>query len=293
MLWSELLKAVKARLYAKMEERTAYTYWRAILLFNFADKPTVDDLLERTQAWKAAGISNSTIAHHYCAVKWILKNFPREFDPLDVREMLTFMAGITPDEREMHYATREEAEKVIANARPREALAIGMAYYGGLRLGEIVQSKVSHWSYKTETGKLSLLIPSPPTARTKTGRERRVPVMAQLEELFNAYVHGERHARLVLTGIDTDDLLLTYQGTPEGVSKRRLYESIVRECKANGLEHLHPHAFRHGLATILAKKTNDIKLIQSVLGHKNVSSTMKYIHLAQEEIADSMQTVFD
>ena len=59
MLWEELLKAVKARLYAKMEERTAYTYWRAILLFNFADKPTVDDLLERTQAWKAAGIESA------------------------------------------------------------------------------------------------------------------------------------------------------------------------------------------------------------------------------------------
>ena len=292
MDWHELMQAAKARLYAKTEERTAYTYWRALLRFEFDGKPTVEELQERTRKWKEAGISNATLAHHYCAVKWILKNFPREFDPIDVREMLTFMEGVNPDIREMRYATREEAEKVIANARPREALAIGMAYYGGLRLGEIVQSKLSHWSIDKTTGMLSLLIPSPPTARTKTGRERRIPVMAQLATLFNAYVHGERQARLSSTGTDTDSLLLTYQGTPEGISKRRLYESIVRACKACGLEHLHPHAFRHGLATILAKKTNDIKLIKEVLGHRNVQTTMRYIHLAQEEIADSMQTVF-
>ena len=280
MKWAELLKAVKARLYAKTEERTAYTYWRAILQFDFDDKPTIDALIDRTQMWKEEGISNSTIAHHYCAVKWIFKNFPREFDPIDVREMLTFMQGISPEVREMRYATRAEAEKVIAKARPREALAIGMAYYGGLRLGEIVQSKISHWSIDKSTGKLSLLIPSPPQARTKTGRERRIPVMAQLAKLFYTYVQGERHDRLLSTSTDTDALLLTYQGTPEGISKRRLYESIVRECKANGLNHLHPHAFRHGLATILAKKTNDIKLVKEVLGHRNVQSTLRYIHLA-------------
>ena len=292
MEWSKMLPIVKGRLYAKTEERTAYTYWRALLLFNFADKPNLDELIERTREWKAEGISNATIAHHFCAVKWVLKNFPREFDPLDVREILTFMEGITPDNREMHFATREETERVISKAAPREALAIGMAYYGGLRLGEIARSKITDWTFDKSTGKLSLLIPSPPRARTKTGRERRVPVMDQLAKLFDVYVEGERRERLESAGIETDALLITYRGC-KAVGNRQLYEAIVKTCKECGLGHLHPHAFRHGLATILARKTNDIKLIQSVLGHKNVSSTMKYIHMAQDEIADSMQSVFE
>ena len=292
MEWSKMLPLVKARLDAKTEERTAYTYWRALLLFNFVDKPNLDELIEQTREWKATGISNATIAHHFCAVKWVLKNFPREFDPLDVREMLTFMEGITPDDREMHFATREEAERAISMAPPREALAIGMAYYGGLRLGEIARSKITDWTFDKSTGKLSLLVPSPPTARTKTGRERRVPVMDQLAKLFEAYVKGDRKKRLEATGVKTKALLLTYRGC-KPISNRSLYEAIVQTCKACGLGHLHPHAFRHGLATILARKTNDIKLIQSVLGHKNVSSTMKYIHMAQDEIADSMQSVFE
>ena len=291
MKWTELEKAVNERLKAKTEERTAYTYSRALLQFEFEEKPTLEVLIEKTREWKDAGISNATIAHRYCAVKWVFKNFPREFDPLDVREMQTFMEGISIDEREMDYATREEAETVIAHAAPREALAIGMAYYGGLRLGEIAQSKLSHWTKDKTTGLLSLLIPSPPSARTKTGHERRIPVMAPLEKLYRKYVEGDRRERVKALGQETDALLLASQGQKVcGLSRRRLYESIVIECKECGYEHLHPHAFRHGLATILAEKTNDIKLIKEVLGHRNVQSTLRYIHKAQKEIAESMSS---
>ena len=284
---AELMQAVKERLTTKTEARTAYTYWRALLQFDFADKPTLGELIARTGEWKRAGLSNGTIAHRYCAVKWVLKNFPREFDPIDVME------GVTPEVREMDCATREEAELVIRKAAPREALAIGMAYYGGLRLGEIAQSKLSHWTVDKTTGRLSLLIPSPPTARTKTGHERRIPVMDQLATLFKRYVEGDRRARLEKLGLETDDLLLTNQGSKaKGISRRALYEAMIQACDACGFGHLHPHAFRHGLATILAKKTNDIKLIKEVLGHRNVQSTLRYIHMAQAEIADSMATAF-
>lgn len=289
----ELMTAVKERLTTKTEARTAYTYWRALLQFDFKEKPTLAVLIARTGEWKRAGLSNGTIAHRYCAVKWVLKNFPREFDPIDVQEMLTFMEGVTPDVREMDFATLEEAETVIRKAPPREALAIGMAYYGGLRLGEIAQSKVTDWTVDKTTGRLSLLIPSPPKARTKTGRERRIPVMPQLEELFETYVKGDRRRRLETTGLETDVLLLPNQGQKAtGLSRRALYEAIVTVCKQCGYGHLHPHAFRHGLATILATKTNDIKLIKEVLGHRNVQSTLRYIHKAQAEIADSMASVF-
>lgn len=291
--WAELMVAVVERLSAKTEARTAYTYERALWQFEFEGKPTLDVLIDRTRRWKARGLSNGTIAHRYCAVKWVLKNFPREFDPIDVREMLTFMEGVTPDVREMDCATRAEAEDIIRNAPAREALAIGMAYYGGLRLGEIAQSRLSDWTFDKTTERLSLLIPSPPTARTKTGRERRIPVMPQLATLFERYVNGDRRRRLESTGLETDALLLTSLGQKViGISRRALYEGIVKACKACGYEHLHPHAFRHGLATILAAKTNDIKLIKEVLGHRNVQSTLRYIHKAQDEIADSMATAF-
>ena len=292
MKWLEMMPAIKQRLDVKTEARTAYTYWRALAQFEFKDKPDLETLIERTEHWLKAGLSNGTIAHRYCAVKWVLKNFPREFDAVDVREMQTFMEGITPDVKEMEYATREEAELVIKKSPQREALAIGMAYYGGFRLSEIARSKVSDWTVDKTTKRLSLLVPTTPTERTKTGRARRVPVMAQLEELFQAYMKGERRLRLEKTGVETDALLLTNRGA-NPISNRQLYEAIVKECKKSGLDHLHPHAFRHGLATILAKKTGDIKLIKEVLGHRNVQSTMRYIHLAQEEIADSMKSVFE
>ena len=294
MNWSTMQARIKTLLDTKTQGATAYDYWRAIQRFEFQRAPDLEWLVFKTAQWKKAGIGNATIAQRYAAVKWILKHFPREFEPIDVREMLTYMSGIKPDEHEMEVATPEEAEHIISVSAPREALAIGMAYYGGLRLGEIAKSKLSHWQTDDSTGGLSLVIPSDTGIgeRTKTGRTRRIPVLPQLESLFYAYVDGERAERIASSGIDTDDLLLTQRGRVAGITKRRLGGLIEEACHACGYSHLHPHAFRHGLATILARKTKDIKLIQSVLGHKNVSSTMRYIHMTQKEIADSMQAAF-
>ena len=294
MNWQEMTDKIKILLDAKTNGATAYDYWRALSQFDFKDKPDLQHIVECTLAWRQLGISNSTILHRYAAVKWIFKHFPREFDPIDVQEMVLFMSGVKKDEREMVFATREEAEFIISRADARVALIIGMAYYAGLRLGEIAQSKVSHWQKDSTTGSLSLLVPSGDGERTKNGKTRRIPVLPQLAALFHTYIKTVRRKQLkAFPDTRIDALFLNNRKQIGAITKRRLGMLIENACVECGLPHLHPHSFRHGLATKLARETGDIKLVKEVLGHRSIQSTLRYIHLSQKEIADNMQAAFD
>ena len=288
----EMLPQINMRLAATMAPNTAIAYQLAISAFGFSDKPDIGTIVEKTIMWRNTGTSNATILQRFAAVKWIFKHFPREFDPIDVQEMVLFMSGVKKDEREMVFATREETEKIILRSSARDALVIGMAYYAGMRIGEIANCKLSHWQLDKTTDALSILIPTTAVNRTKNQKDRRIPVLPRPEQLFRAYVKGERSDRIRRAAKKTDALILTQKGEPTGLCCRALQQNIVDACKAAGFPQLHAHSFRHGLATTLARETGNIKLVKEVLGHKSISSTMKYIHMTQQEIADNMQTAF-
>ena len=293
MKWQEMLPQINMRLAATMAPNTAIAYQHAISAFGFSDKPDIDTIVEKTILWRNTGTSNATILQRFAAVKWIFKHFPREFDPIDILEIRVTMEGVKKDEREMVFATQEETEKIILLSSARDALVVGMAYYAGMRIGEIANCKLSHWQVDKTTGALSILIPTTAVNRTKNQKDRRIPVLPRLEQLFHAYVKGERSDRIRGMSKKPDALILTRKGTPTGVCCRVLQLNVFDACKTAGFPHLHAHSFRHGLATTLARETGNIKLIKEVLGHKSISSTMKYIHMTQQEIADNMQAAFD
>jgi site-specific recombinase XerD len=54
---------------------------------------------------------------------------------------------------------------------------------------------------------------------------------------------------------------------------------------------VHPHLLRHTFATDLYRATTDIRLVQKTLGHADLSTTMLYTHLVDEEVAHAMRTL--
>jgi site-specific recombinase XerD len=84
-------------------------------------------------------------------------------------------------------------------------------------------------------------------------------------------------------------LFTTLHGTP--VKDRDLRSMVKRRaCKAGIPKDVHPHMLRHTFATDLYRVTKDIRLVQKTLGHADLSTTMIYTHLVDDDVAHAMRT---
>jgi integrase/recombinase XerD len=86
----------------------------------------------------------------------------------------------------------------------------------------------------------------------------------------------------------SERLFTTLQGTP--VNDRDLREMVKRRARKAGIaKDVHPHLLRHTFATDLYRQTKDIRLVQKTLGHADVSTTMLYTHLVDDDVAHAMR----
>ena len=74
------------------------------------------------------------------------------------------------------------------------------------------------------------------------------------------------------------------------LSKRAVQRDLVKWTRIIGLEgHFTPHALRHTVGTELLNKTGNIRLVQTFLGHADVSTTMVYTHVSREQVAQASE----
>ena len=84
-------------------------------------------------------------------------------------------------------------------------------------------------------------------------------------------------------------LFTTLHGTP--VKDRDMRAMVKRRAQKVGLtKDVHPHMLRHTFATDLYRVTKDIRLVQKTLGHADLSTTMIYTHLVDDDVAHAMRT---
>lgn len=86
----------------------------------------------------------------------------------------------------------------------------------------------------------------------------------------------------------SDLLFITLQGHP--VSDRYLRAMVKRVAGKSGIEKdVHPHLLRHSFATDLYRETKNIRLVQKALGHEDLSTTMIYTHIVDDELEDALR----
>jgi integrase/recombinase XerD len=89
--------------------------------------------------------------------------------------------------------------------------------------------------------------------------------------------------------IAAEFLFTTLHGTP--VKARDLRAMVKRRARKVGMaKDVHPHMLRHTFATDLYRVTKDIRLVQKTLGHADLSTTMIYTHLVDDDVAHAMRT---
>ncbi|MDB5885101.1 MAG: tyrosine recombinase XerD subunit [Polaromonas sp.] len=153
----------------------------------------------------------------------------------------------------------------------RDRAMLETIYASGLRVSELVGLKTFHVSLNE--GVLRVL--------GKGSTERLVPFGQVAREWIVRYIAEARPA--ILGGQQTDDLFVTSHG--HGMS-RVMFWMLVKKYALRAAIHspLSPHTLRHAFATHLLNHGADLRAVQMLLGHVDISTTTIYTHVARERL---------
>ena len=119
----------------------------------------------------------------------------------------------------------------------------------------------------------------------KGNKERLVPFGEVANEWLTRYLHEARPA--LLGGHQTEALFVTARGRHAGEAMTRMmfWTLIKRYARQAGIEvPMSPHTLRHAFATHLLNHGADLRAVQMLLGHADISTTTIYTHIARERL---------
>ena len=279
MEMEEIYKQVDSLLATKSKS-TRRHYLTAIKAFGLDEKPTLDSVVQSITDWREQGVKPSTIKARLAGLKYVLRMFPMEFE--EYTQIMQYADTTNFDTKvEVSAPTQEQAEEIIRNSDSRTALAIGLMYYCGLKVSDVVNIKVS--DIKAD----KIIIPQ------KNGA-KELPFNDRLKQLYDKYCGFDRKNTLLSwtksQNDDSDYLLIGRRGRLSIRSIERCVADVCRECN---FPEWHCHSFRHGLGTKLANAGVNLATIQAVLGHKNITSTQVYMPLKADNINEAMSKIFE
>jgi integrase/recombinase XerD len=153
----------------------------------------------------------------------------------------------------------------------RDKAMLELLYASGLRVSELVGLKTFHLGMNE--GVLRVL--------GKGSKERLVPFGAVAREHLEAYLAGARAS--ILAGQASDDLFVTARG--QGMSRVMFWMLVKKYARQAGITApLSPHSLRHAFATHLLNHGADLRAVQMLLGHADISTTTIYTHVARERL---------
>ena len=153
----------------------------------------------------------------------------------------------------------------------RDRAMLELMYASGLRVSELVALKVFELSLND--GVLRVL--------GKGSKERLVPFGGEARRWIERYMHESRPA--ILDGQQTADLFVTARGA--GMTRVMFWIIVKKHAQAADIHvPLSPHTLRHAFATHLLNHGADLRAVQLLLGHADISTTTIYTHVARERL---------
>ena len=158
----------------------------------------------------------------------------------------------------------------------RDRAMLELMYASGLRVSELVGLKTFHASLNE--GVLRVM--------GKGNKERLVPFGQLAREAIVRYIKDSRPD--ILKGQQTDDLFVTHHG--HGMSRVMFWMLVKKYALIAGIHSpLSPHTLRHAFATHLLNHGADLRAVQMLLGHADISTTTIYTHVARERLKKILQ----
>ena len=155
----------------------------------------------------------------------------------------------------------------------RDRTMLEVLYATGLRVSELIQLKQAQLNLNQ--GFVRVL--------GKGNKERLVPLGGIAKSWLKRYLKGPIHE--ILGGRNIDYLFPTR--TSEYISRQAFWQLVKKYANKSGIKsNLSPHTLRHAFATHLLNHGADLRVVQMLLGHSDLSTTQIYTHVAQQRLKD-------
>lgn len=232
------------------------------------------DMLDYVKHLRQAGLEARSISRHIVAArglyKFLLLDGHIRHDPtVNVEAPKSWQAlpkFLTPDEVELLLRQPDQTPEGV-----RDRAMLQLLYATGLRVSELIGLKLA--DVNLDTGLLVCL--------GKGSKERSVPFGRAAEEALREYLPVRQQ---VLKGKSSPYLFLSAQGRP--ISRQQFWKAIVDYGERAGIGHITPHMIRHTFATHLLEHGADLRSVQLMLGHSDVSTTQVYTHVTNERLKE-------
>lgn len=173
--------------------------------------------------------------------------------------------------------TEQQVERLLAapdvldTLGLRDRAMLELLYASGLRVSELVTLRTVQLGLNEGVLRVT----------GKGSKERLVPFGQEAGEWLQRYLDGARGQ--ILGERVSEALFVTAQG--QGMSRQMFWKLIRKYAIVAGIhQHLSPHTLRHAFATHLLNHGADLRVVQMLLGHADISTTQVYTHVARERL---------
>ena len=239
------------------------------------------DINEFVSQFKDRGYERSTIARKISSLthffKFLLDEKEIKINPLRNFEIpkktkkLPIILSSTHIDKILEFTKKDRSVPGI-----RLYTMIEILYATGIRVSELVEMKLS----SVYEDKNFLLISG------KGNKERLAPIGNAAIKLIKEYITEYRNNQNIKKGSE-DILFLNRRGSQ--LTRVMIFTIVKKIAKSAGIKkNISPHTFRHSFASHLLEGGADLRIIQDILGHENITTTEIYTHLDKEFIKEAI-----
>jgi integrase/recombinase XerD len=213
----------------------------------------------------------STLRHFY---KYLLLDRYITADPtLNIdspRQWKVLPKSLAADEVEsvLQGPPRTKDDRISQALGSRDRAMLEVFYAGALRVSEVIKLKLE--DLKLELGYVLV--------RGKGDKERIVPLGRAAQDVVQRYL---RDGRPVLAAGKQSPFLFVARGA-RGITRQRVWQMVIAASAQS--RHASPHMLRHTCATHMVENGADLRTVQTILGHADISTTQVYTHVALDRL---------
>ena len=205
--------------------------------------------------------------------RYIMREGLRESDPTADIEMPRIGRSLPKTLTEEEVDALLNAPNTDEPLGHRDRAMLELLYATGLRVSELINLKQSQINFNQ--GVLRIV--------GKGDRERLIPLGEESQRWLRDFIDGPRME--ILLERQTDYLFPTRRG--DRMTRQAFWHIIKRYAEKAGIrKKLSPHSLRHAFATHLLNRGADLRVVQLLLGHSDLSTTQIYTHVARERLKD-------
>ena len=257
-------------------------------LFNFFETKNVQDLSDVTyqiiteffELQRSESINSTTVSRYSSSIKgffsflhkqeYIKKNPANKLVSTKIARNLPTVLSF--NEIEMILSQPRTDENKPINLELRDKAILELMYSSGLRVSELLNLKISDLFFEEEIIRVI----------GKGSKQRIVPIGSSAINWVTEYLQKIRP--LLQKRMKSENVIfLNSKGSK--LSRMAIWKIVKKYCElAEIKKEVHPHTFRHSFATHLLEGGADLRAVQEMLGHSDISTTQIYTHIDREYV---------